>query len=392
MATSPPRAALVARPSGRAPRSRTWSKLAGQAGRGGGPAPRRRAWSKPLLCLACAVAVLPHEARGQAAAGRQIGTPGADAEENGRQTGWLGIRVDIRMAFPGPLRDSIAVVVADVYPGGPADMGGVARGDRLLAVDGVAFDGWEAWGRFTAGLAPGRALRLALLRDGTPHEATVVAGEPPSAGGRVAPRLAADPLAWRDLAGTQARMMRTMDSLLRVAASRMGEVERSWTRTRSFDLLIGRVGPVGRRDSLAPNALRRVHGPIQASSADALPVEGGGGPSLRSFRNETAWPAPMMTPALLRNPFVFGGALARDLTEELGRYFGRPAGVLIIDVLPRTPAAMAGFQPGDVIVSVDGRATPALATLRAALADKGPPYEIDVVRQGSRTLVRYPRP
>ena len=383
MAPSFPRAAFAARPLG----------LARTLGRTLGRTLRPRTWSGPLLCLACAVAVLPLEARGQAAAGRQIDMPGADPEEHGRQTGWLGIRVDIRMAFPGPLRDSIAVVVADVYPGGPADVGGVARGDRLLAVDGVAFDGWEAWGRFTAGLAPGRALRLALLRDGTPHEATVVAGEPPLAGGRVAPRLAADPLAWRDLAGTQARMMRTMDSLLRVAASRMGEVERSWSRTRSFDLLIGRVGPVGRRDSLAPTALRRVHGPIRASSADALPVEGGGGPSLRSFRNENeaAWPAPMMTPALLHNPFVFGGALARDLTEELGRYFGRPAGVLIIDVLPRTPAATAGFQPGDVIVSVDGRETPALATLRAALADKGPPYEIDVVRQGSRTLVRYPR-
>lgn len=356
MALSPPRAASLARSLGRTPRS--------------------RAWSKPLLCLACAVAVLPHEAHGQASAGRQIGAPTTDPEEAGQQTGWLGIRVDIRIAFAGPFRDSIAVVVADVYPGGPADKGGVARGDRLLAADGVAFDGWEVWGRFTSGLAPGRALRLALLRDGTPHEATVVASEPPSAGGRVVPRLAADPLARRNFAGTQARMMRTMDSLLRVAASRMGEVERSWSRTRSFDLLIGWPGPAGRRDSLA---------------ADALPAEGGGGPSLRSFRSETAWPAPMMTPALLHNPFVFGGALARDLTEELGRYFGRPAGVLIIDVLPRTPAATAGFQPGDVIVSVDDRETPALATLRAALADKGPPYEINVVRQGSRTLVRYPR-
>lgn len=326
-------------------------------------------------------AALAHEARGQA----------AGAAEDGQLTGWLGIRFEIRVALAGPLRDSIALMVADVYPGGPADVGGVARGDRVLAADGAALVGWEAWSRFTAGLAPGRALRLSLLRDDGLHEATVVAGEPPSAGaGTVPRRLAPDPFARRDFARTQARMMRTMDSLLRVAASRMGDVERSWSRTRSFDLLVGWSGPGGRRDSLAPAAVRGVQGPIRASSADALPAEGGGGTALRPFRSETAWQVRRMTPALLDNPFVFGGALARDLTEELGRYFDSPAGVLVVDVLPRTPAAAAGFQPGDVIVSVDGRGTPALAALRTVLAHEGPPYEIDVVRRGSRALVRYP--
>ena len=375
-------------------RSRAWSKSARLCSSTASPCFRPRAGSKSLLLLACAAAVaaLSDEARGQAA-GRGPAASGAQAGEDGGRTGWLGVRVDVRGAIPGRHRDSIAVVIADIYPGGPADMGGVARGDRVLAADGVAFVGWETWGRFTAGLAPGRALRLVLLRDDTLHEATVVAGEAPPAGTRLAPsRMAPAELARRDYAGTQARMLRTMDSLLRVAASGMGEIERSWSRTRSFDLLIGRSGPAGRGDSLAPAAVRRVQERGRRSSVEALPAEGGGGPSLRPFRSEGARQTRMMTPALLDNPFVFGGALARDMTEELGRYFDSVAGVLITDVLPRTPAAAAGFHPGDVIVSVDGRGTPALAALRTALADKGPPYEIHVVRRGARELVRYPRP
>ena len=376
-------------------RSRAWSKSARLCSSTASPCFRSRARSKSLLFLACAAAVaaLSDEARGQAA-GRGPAASGAQAAEDGGRTGWLGVRVDVRVgAIPGRHRDSIAVVIADVYPGGPADVGGVARGDRVLAADGVAFVGWETWSRFTAGLAPGRALRLVLLRNDALHEATVVAGEAPPAGTRLAAsRMAPVELAGRDYAGTQARMLRTMDSLLRVAASGMGEIERSWSRTRSFDLLIGGLGPAGRGDSLAPAAVRRVQERGRRSSVEALPAEGGGGPSLRPFRSEGARQARMMTPALLDNPFVFGGALARDLTEELGRYFDSVAGVLITDVLPRTPAAAAGFHPGDVIVSVDGRGTPALAALRTALAEKGPPYEIHVVRQGARALVRYPRP
>lgn len=58
---------------------------------------------------------------------------------------------------------------------------------------------------------------------------------------------------------------------------------------------------------------------------------------------------------------------------------GEPAGVLVRDLTPNSSAAKAGIKPGDVIVSVDGKATPDLAALATVLAG---------LRPGDRVKVR----
>lgn len=328
----------------------------------------------------------------------------ADSSQHEGRGGWLGIRVGAGALALGGMEDSVVLIVADVYPDGPAAVGGVLPGDRVLAVDGVEFAGWGRWVRLTAGIAPGRALRMRLLgRDGGVREATVVAGEPPSRTLGFAPSgLPYDQRAQDEFAAIQLRLLRTMDSLLRVAASPAGDLRRARSRTRSFDLLAG-----GRRGDSAVQAvvrqaqdeLRSPPEPVRigadgyATPPDgyATPPDGGGGPVLGPVvRSEASWQLRLMTPALLDNPFVFGGARARNLSGELARYFDGAHGVLLTAVFPRTPAAAAGFQPGDVIVAVGGQETPALTTLRTVLAGTGPPYEVTVVRQGQRATVWYP--
>lgn len=254
---------------------------------------------------------------------------GVAAQESpfGQTGGWIGVRLDVVGG---------SAVVTAVYRSGPADRGGVRPGDVVVAVDGAPVsDGGLA--RAVSGLAPGRTLRLTVVRDGAEHLLTVSATRRPAA---IDAGLAAD-----RFAQAQSRLFRTMDSLLRVLST--GEAEFG-----------GGGGPA-------------------AEPSDGVPA------AAAAFR--------AISPRASRSPFVLGGARARDLTAELARYFDVGAGVLVTDVLASTPAASAGFQPGDVIVSVAGRELQTLTELRAALRNAPIPHDLTVVRRGARVVVRYPR-
>lgn len=240
--------------------------------------------------------------------------------------GWIGIRFDAV---------GQSVVVADVYRSGPADRGGVRPGDVVVAVDGAPVSG-VGLARAASELLPGQTLRLTVVRDGAEHPLTVVASRRPAA---IDAGVAAD-----RFVRAQSRLFRTMDSLLRVLST--GEAE-----------LGGDGGPGAERTGTVPAVAMGLRTP---------------------------------SPRASRSPFVLGGARARDLSVELGRYFGVGAGVLLTDVLASTPAALAGFQPGDVIVSLAGREVETLTELRAVLSGAPVPYELTVVRRRSRVVVRYP--
>jgi putative serine protease PepD len=57
---------------------------------------------------------------------------------------------------------------------------------------------------------------------------------------------------------------------------------------------------------------------------------------------------------------------------------GKPRGVGVVDVVASGPAAAAGIQPGDVIVAVDGKPTPAPEALGAVLAELKPGARVPV--------------
>jgi S1-C subfamily serine protease len=84
------------------------------------------------------------------------------------------------------------------------------------------------------------------------------------------------------------------------------------------------------------------------------------------------------------------GAITQQLSAELARAFGaRTAeGVLVADVLPRSPAAGAGLRSGDVLVEINGRAVSSRSQLERTVSLLSPGDTVRLkVRRAARDLV-----
>ena len=113
-----------------------------------------------------------------------------------------------------------------------------------------------------------------------------------------------------------------------------------------------------------------------------------------SLPGREAVPAPETDLARARPlaPYVLGqnraaGAQVVDLRPELAAYFQVSGGVLVVDVPEGTPAAMAGLQPGDVVIRVDGREVHSIPDLREGLARSTPQLPLTLVRKGKQMQV-----
>ena len=85
----------------------------------------------------------------------------------------------------------------------------------------------------------------------------------------------------------------------------------------------------------------------------------------------------------------FGNVLFEDITKEEAEKLGwkTPRGIRVLDLEKGGPVANAGIQPGDIIVSLDGKEVEngeALAGSITAIADKsiGAQVEFGYVRSG----------
>jgi membrane-associated protease RseP (regulator of RpoE activity) len=93
-----------------------------------------------------------------------------------------------------------------------------------------------------------------------------------------------------------------------------------------------------------------------------------------------------LTPYLLGSNRVAGAEVV-DLRPGLAEYFRVETGVLVVDIAPGTPAAIAGIQPGDVIVNLDRVAIRSVDELRTGISRAGASLPVTLVRQGSRIEV-----
>jgi serine protease Do len=82
------------------------------------------------------------------------------------------------------------------------------------------------------------------------------------------------------------------------------------------------------------------------------------------------------------------GAEMVALDDVLGKPYGLDHGLLVVHVGPRTPAARAGVQRGDVLLTVDGRELRSVTALIRAVdrAEKGQ-LRLELLREGERKAV-----
>lgn len=82
------------------------------------------------------------------------------------------------------------------------------------------------------------------------------------------------------------------------------------------------------------------------------------------------------------------GVAIQEVTRELAESFGldKPHGALVASVMPDSPAAGAGIQPGDIILSVNGKTVPRSSALPPMVGrhTAGDEVDLQVLRQGKR--------
>jgi serine protease Do len=90
--------------------------------------------------------------------------------------GWIGISIqsvtpDIAKAFG--LKEPRGALVGDVAEGGPADKGGIRKGDIILSFDGKEIKNSSALPRVVAETAVGKEVDVGIMRDGRETHVTV---------------------------------------------------------------------------------------------------------------------------------------------------------------------------------------------------------------------------
>ncbi len=87
----------------------------------------------------------------------------------------------------------------------------------------------------------------------------------------------------------------------------------------------------------------------------------------------------------------FLGAEMQNLTPDLAAAFGlpNPAGAVLVNIMPGSPADKAGLRAGDVVVTVNDKAVRDATDLRntVGLMRVGDPLQLEVLRDGKRMRV-----
>jgi S1-C subfamily serine protease len=87
--------------------------------------------------------------------------------------GWIGVGLDNAPMLDAQGEQVIGVRVQGIYGGAPADLAGVRPGDMIVRCNDIEAISAEQVSRIEAQTAPGKPLRLRLLRAGVPFEVEV---------------------------------------------------------------------------------------------------------------------------------------------------------------------------------------------------------------------------
>lgn len=388
---------------------------------------RGRAALAGAVALASALAAAGPDAPGaRAAAGRP-------AAAQAPEPGWLGIGLVSLPGCPGggPRACPPILLVGGIVHGSPAERAGVQVGDTLIAVNGreleegvadPAFETLEpgepaavvvgrAGGRDTLTVVPrARPDSLAVLRigrppgeRGSPYRLAVPA--PPavldSLARAVAPgELPDGPVAVHVVdadrvqripfrahldvpspppAGAPARWKRALEGRSRDAA-----------RSRLRELRAER--PEARMDARAEARMMEARAEELRRRAAAWMewVDDALQPRLRGVYDSMLSRARARLESVARADAGgagnrVAGAAFQPLTPGLTDFFrGAEEGLVVLRVLPGTPADRIGLRPGDVVVRVGERRVASLPRLRRALEDPAAGTVVEWIRKGER--------
>lgn len=264
--------------------------------------------------------------------------------------GWVGIafhpnrstEILRSAAAPGAAGESPAVVVGRVYPGSPAEHAGVRPGDTVVAVDGRG----PAAPILATPLAAGDTLRLRLRRDGEERDLSVVAA--PRERGLII------------LEDAEGARIVDVDSMRRVFSIRLD------TLGLHLDSLFRRLDSMRvRLRAEIPPRMVTIH--LDSIARDRL--------------ERMPFPEP--------GSRTLAGAELAVVDPALGRYFEAEEGLLVLRVAPRSPAARAGLEVGDVIVGAEGaEAIRSIAELRHVIDVATGPIPLEILRDRRRRVVR----
>lgn len=95
-------------------------------------------------------------------------------------------------------------------------------------------------------------------------------------------------------------------------------------------------------------------------------------------------PVPALAPLVVGVPgtAVLAGAQLTELKGDMREVFGVERGVLVLDVLPGTPAMRAGLRPGDVITACEGTAVQTPYALQRLAQRRTGDVQLALVRKG----------
>lgn len=316
---------------------------------------------------------------------------GLEAQEHG----WIGINFDDTVCRAEKHDDghtqiwvcSIPPMIDTVYQAGPAYTAGIQAGDVIIGVDGFDILTEEGGRRF-ANMRRGVPVTFWLRRDGEELALTVVPTNKEEAfPEEVLEWVEAGPDAYDSLA-TQIRLLfqgqlrlqyalKEAEVALRRAESRMREDPSESRRAQVGELRL-QIDSINLRMVESQRAIRLQVDSLASRAWMTVPEMG------MEVRPEARRGESRESGVVS----VYGDAVAGARFEELNEdsplidYFpGVDAGLLVIEVVAETPAALCGLRAGDVVLEVNEEPVRTVAELRRRMRGE---VDITFVRQGRK--------
>lgn len=363
--------------------------------------------------VVAALLVAPAGLSAQGTAGRPAPNPkpaGQDSGGRDARPAWIGVGLSGRTACRddrgGPARAAPACrttfIAETVVLGSPADSAGIEPGDTLLTIDGQAL-GTEGGEKALADLTAGHGVQVRIGRGDGEHTLQVVPAARPSGTPIVRLRVAGVDEEGPGVVRVRLGSLAGAPGGLPLVRARR-PFPPGWGESAIYTLpLAPRETPDGSRTviHLDMGGRAMTWRSAEGASVDSL------SPELRALRDSVLQEARARLDSL-RAVFRsqkwadFGsgdgleasertarlaGAEFRALNPDLAAYFrGADSGLLVLRVLPGTPAGSLGLRPGDVVVRAAGESVRDAVDLRSALMQVAPSDSVTVVwiRKGRR--------